>query len=203
MAFQPCPGIAEVAIRATYFSRPIATVLHFAQAGTITLSLLEDLADDVAGRWGSYMLPQLSESYVMTSVVATDLTVQGSWQYPSLVNVGEPGLQTATPGVPGNVNLCLTLRTAQIGRSFRGRVYIPGAIEGNVVGNYFNSTWCDNVNTALVNVGAAGSSAGWSWVVLSRQFNGVVRTNGIGTVIVASEARDTRVDTLRLRLPRS
>lgn len=43
-------------------------------------------------------------------------------------------------GEPGNVAICISLRTALSGRRFRGRKYFSGLGKGDVTGNQFNLT---------------------------------------------------------------
>jgi hypothetical protein len=68
------------------------------------------------------------------------------------------GISTGDP-LPLMVSLCVTLRTALAGRSFRGRVYIPG--------------WTEGANDTLGNPSAAAAAAALDFI---DDFNGQLST---------------------------
>lgn len=201
MAFQPCPQIAEIVVRATYFGKPIANTLHALCESTMTEQSLATITDAAAYAWNGYMLPQLSDSYVMGDVVGTNLTEQNSFQVTITAYNGNAGAVNASPGMPANVALAVSLRTNKIGRAYRGRIYVSGCTEADVVGNHFDETWADDVKEAVKDVvGAIATASGWDCVVLSRQLNKVKRNEGVGTPITSVTLTDLVVDSQRRRL---
>jgi hypothetical protein len=81
------------------------------------------------------------------------------------------GVNSGTPGdtLPLQTCLCVTLRTAMAGRSYRGRVYLPAFVESDNLAGGTIDTPARTAATAFVNgIGSALTSHGLSLAVLSR-----------------------------------
>lgn len=200
MAFIPIPGCASVVIRATYFSNPVITVLHFTKTGggNFTSGDCTALATVVATTWPFHVMPLFCESYALDDVKVTD---QSSESGPSVtVAPGSPqigGLTTA--GLPGQVALVMTHRTALRGRSYRGRTYFSALVEPLVVGNQVDGAHMIALLTAWGNFMDETEVEGYTFVIASRYENNAPRTTGVATPVTTSAWRNGNVDSQRRR----
>lgn len=106
-----------------------------------------------------------------------------------------------TASMPNNVALALAFKTALRGRSFRGRIFLPGLTEGNVVDNTvqpaFITAWYTFFGilaSTLIDLIA------WQ-VVVSRVEGGDPRPAGVVTQVNNWIVTNTVVDSMRRRLP--
>lgn len=101
--------------------------------------------------------------------------------------------------LPPQTALCVTLRTAQAGRSFRGRVYLPGFGEGqNATGGTISSTGSCVAFVTAIKAALVASSLDLG--VLSRPApTAPVPRAGFITVVTSIVARDSVWDTQRRR----
>jgi hypothetical protein len=134
---------------------------------------------------------------------------------------GVPGSATGDP-LPAQVALCITTRTAKVGRSNRGRVYLPGFSEGqNDVNGAANSAVATAGAGFINDIGAALRGSGLDLGVVSRPSerytivkttfhadgtstaetlsNVQARTGGVNVVTVV-ESRDAKWETQRRRI---
>lgn len=136
----------------------------------------------------------------LTQVKLTDLTADFA---PTLnYTTGLPLVGSAgADGMPNNVALVFTKRTALRGRSFRGRIYHPGLAESQVAGNQVLSATVTSLLAAynLLKTLTVGAET-WPLVVVSRMHNGVV-TNPGETHAVTTIDTDGFIDSQRRRLP--
>lgn len=76
--------------------------------------------------------------------------------------------------LPWQCALCVKITTAYAGRSYRGRMFIPGMTETHAQAG---STWTTNLVNAvqtyyedlIANIGGAGSNTDYEWVVWSKK----------------------------------
>jgi hypothetical protein len=99
----------------------------------------------------------------------------------------------ATEILPMNVSLCVTLRTARAGRSFRGRSFLWGYTETSNVAGAVASSAAQTAAVAWVNaIGTALSNNGLGLAILSRHLSAV-------NAVTAVQLRDGVWDTQRKR----
>jgi len=129
----------------------------------------------------------LADSVTLENVTVTDMRVQGA----PLVQSTAAALDGIDDGEQVNPSLsCIvTLRTAQRGRSFRGRMYLGGFAETWLV----EGLWHADVMTGVVvqaNLWKAfGLTEGWTQVVASEQYNHVVLPHATLTPVIGWVAR--------------
>lgn len=109
----------------------------------------------------------------------------------------------AGQALPPQNAVVITLYTAVKGRSYRGRIYLPGVSEnawdgsamvGAILTNYLT------IPTQLLAVfGPSGSNANWQLVVVSRYLNKIKRATPVGTA-VTSAVVDPIIHTQRRRV---
>jgi hypothetical protein len=130
-------------------------VLHAIATGGITVNqaLANTLGAAIKSAWTANMAP-LCASANLTRVGIRDLRTANQAEYLDVgALVPASGVGDA---LPGQIAVCVTLRTAQAGKSFRGRVYLGGwsEAENDTTGNTVQAA-----STAAVNFISAVSSA--------------------------------------------
>jgi hypothetical protein len=109
----------------------------------------------------------------------------------------------AGQALPPQNAVVMTLYTASKGRSYRGRVYLPGVSENAWDGSAMPGAVLTNYLTIPTQLGAVfgpgGSNANWSLVVISRYLNKVKRGTPVGTA-VTSIVVDPIIHTQRRRV---
>lgn len=178
MAFQPTPDVAGVRLQGVMDSQLTINDLYFQiSGGGINAAGLVNLAVNVADWWTLNVVPLLSDDFSSVRVVCTDLGSDTGpiGEAPAAAVGGE-----AIEAVPNNVAACVSFRTAQRGRSGRGRNYVPGIPGSKVDLNTLDATFITNLVAAyILLVGAGTFIPGWQWGVVSRQTAGEVRTAGL------------------------
>lgn len=133
----------------------------------------------------------------LANVGLRDIRTAGQTEF---LDSGAAVAGTATGDLlPPQVALCITLRTARAGASFRGRVYLPGWAEslnaagGTAVGTAVAVTFISNIKTNL-------TSSGLDLGVLSRPDpDRVPPSLGFITPVTSVVCRDAVWDTQRRR----
>jgi hypothetical protein len=151
--------------------------------------------------WAAHVMPLLNPLVRLDSTVAvswdTDVSPFDVLVPPDPVVGGQIG-----PCEANNVAFCLSLRTSLRGRSFRGRIYLPGIstnilADTNHVSVEFAGTAQEQVYEAFVSL----APEGFTPVVASFHFGGAPRAAGVGTPVINVIATDTVLDSMRRRLP--
>jgi|SRR5215218_261980 len=208
MAFVPVPNAVEVEARMLLDGQKIENTLGFQHFTTFNISDLEVLALDVIGWWTTKVAPITPADLTLVEVVITDLTTDTSPQWTEAPS--EPIAGTfAGNALPNNVSLAVSFRTANRGRSNRGRNYVPCLMENQVVNNTVSGAtvtqWLDVYNSIPTLI--SGPDTSWTWSVISK-YSGVdsdgkpiPRSEGVTTPITAAVVVDPTVDSMRRRLP--
>lgn len=201
MASIPVENVAEVEIRQMLFGQLIENTLYFFLTGGWDTTLLAQLATSVGVWFIEEVLPQLSQDLSVREVVARDLSTGASAQgiYAAPSNAGG-GTNAAAPS---NAALAVSLRTADAGRSFRGRNYIAGIQGANIVGDVVSTVVADAIVAAyniMLSTYVSPSVPGVSWGVVSRYTAGAPRSSGVFTPIVQATLTDYFSDSQRKRL---
>lgn len=199
MAFQAVPETAEVDIRGRLFGQKIESTLYFTHDGGWTDGDLADVAAMVRGWFFANVLPHMSQDYTFQEVFAQDLSSVTGHSATDVAMTGTAG-GIAQAGMPGNVALAVSFRTGLAGRSYRGRNYVSGLAEGQVVGNSVDAGEANNFATAYNTLIAEAVSSDFTWVVVSRVTAGVIRAVGVTNPVITAVLTDFLVDSMRRRL---
>lgn len=183
LPFIPFINCAEVVIRASIASQAAYLTFGVHSSGVLVPSDLVDIADLVAAAVIADLLPDLHTSVSVQDVKVTDLTTQFSAVY-----VGGSGLPDSggASGAlsPNNVALVVSFKTANRGRSFRGRNYVFGLLAAQLASSTeWGTTIAGNVQTFYENMFSSLTAAGFTPSILSRFENNVRRTTGVATAI--------------------
>jgi hypothetical protein len=207
MTFVPCLNTALIEFRMLYDRQNVENTIWVQKSSAWTAPTLALAAENALGWWNGSFAILASNSLSLREVVATDMTTATSGQT-ALDGEGAVGSDTGQ-GMPGNVSLAVSFRTALRGRSFRGRNYIVGIPRGFVEEESTASE--DYVASAIAAYSALISGtfeSGQAWVVASR-FSGVdpttkkpiPRAAGVMTPITNVVIVDDTTDSMRRRLP--
>jgi len=198
MAFIPVPDTALVQLEGRVDGCVTINDLYFQiTGGGITPVNLQALVVAVEAWWSANVIPALSEDWVSVRVVGTD---QGSATGPRVESSGgDPG-GVGGEAAPNNVAACISFRTAQRGRSARGRNFIPAVPNSLITLNTLDPTFITQMTDAYNELAGPGTFlAGWEWVVASRYTLGAPRTTGVAIPIVAATFTTPYVRSMRSR----
>lgn len=204
MAFIPCPNVIQVEVRGLVDAQRVENVLYFlTDSPPVSPSDVELVAGVIDFWWRDSMIPCLPSAYVYRETYAMDLSSETGPTWTEAQAGPVPGTRPAPGGVlPNSATLAVSFRTAQRGRSHRGRNYVALLARNDVVGNEVVT----NLQSALVSayeelLPGGGMFSNFLWVVLSRYGNGAPRPQGLTTTITSVIIVDNIVDSQKRRLP--
>lgn len=175
------------AVNALHFLVPPSFVVN----GTSVSAIDSVIQTAVAGQNSSGTTsPWLQQDWSRTSTTLRDLRVPNQPEF--VANSTSAGLSTAV-GLPSANAVVVTLRTALAGRSFRGRVYVPGWSAGAVTSTGTISVDASNRAEAFIAAINSGANAlGMDLAVASRTLS---ESNEVTSI----EVRDFQWDVQRRR----
>jgi hypothetical protein len=207
MPFVPVANTVLAELRMTADNQFVENTLYFEYLTLPTLTEMQTLGQALIDWWDANIAPLVWIGVELREVVVTALNSGTGLQatvVPATTQLGELNVSA----LPMNVSLTISFRTGLRGRSFRGRNYIVGLVEGqttsaNEVVSATSAAFVDAYNLLL----DFGQDIGASWVVVSR-FSGVdgngdpiPRAAGVTTPITSVLVVDNIVDSQRRRLP--
>jgi hypothetical protein len=198
MAFQAVIGTAEVDIRGTLNGQQVENTLYLRNGDGWTSESLAAAATIVRDWWFANMMTFISASYSFREVFIKDLSSSDGQEASNAIGFGIVGGGTGT--LPANVTLAVSFRTGHAGRSFRGRNYVPGVTPSNVSGNVISTIFASSVQDAYNELLTALVGSDFTWVVVSRVTEGIIRETGLTTPVITAFVTDLLVDSMRRRL---
>jgi len=148
---------------------------------------------------GAAVFSVMSSQADLVRIAVTDLRTQGLPQAINNVAIsGNQAIDIVTPGLA----MVATLRTAQRGRAYRGRVFWSGFDETRINASRWLQGSADALVTTLELLRTTAALAGWTMVVVSRQLDGQLRAAGVGTPVTGVEVRNLFPGTQRRRIAR-
>lgn len=206
MPFIPLDNAVKLAINSSYLGETdITNVLYFTTTNGAgwPFARMFALAQFVTNTLLTDLVPWLSSSFSFNTITVTTMETEPQSQIVSTDDLPLAGAQTGG-GLPGNCALCITHRTGNIGRSYRGRTYLCGLPEAKTTNNLVDADAFAGINTAWEDfLTVLHGTTDDNFVVASFHHNGAPRVAGVATQVVTSAARDRRIDTQRRRLPKA
>jgi hypothetical protein len=197
--FIPVPDVAMVEMRMTYDSQKIENTLYFFSAGGNDETNMNQLGLDLLDWWTGHYKNIVVNNVQLREVVVTDLSSDTGLQIsvPAVDALGDAG----TDPLPSNVAVSVSFRTANRGRSYRGRNYVSGIPVSALVGpNQLSPSYLTSVTSTYEAI--PGLITGEQlWGVVSRFHDNDARVEGIFTPITVVVMVDDVVDSMRRRLP--
>ena len=199
LPFITFPNSAEVVLKFLQGSAPWFLTLGFHSASSVVPTDVDNLAASIDYWWSNFLSAQITTSAVLQEIVATDLSTQFGYQKILPPATVPAGTLIGTEAPVGDA-MIVTFKTALRGRSYRGRNYVAGRVQGDIANE---NTWTTVRVLAMQNVydnlPASIAAANWSHVVLSRYLNGNRRIVGAETFVQNYIAKG-RIGTQRKRL---
>jgi hypothetical protein len=207
------PNVLRVGLHHTFTGGQFSYQLHMAQttAGPLNPNFAEALFSAIKGQTGvtAFYTGHMHSDVALQRVTVTDMRGANN---PTLLSTGTalPGA-IATAAAPINACLVVTHRTAQSGRSFRGRTYVGGLVAADMLNS---RTWNDTVGSAavamLAGIDAACTANGGGLVIAwahllagTNAAGGTLPDRPAGSIdITAWDIANPRIDTQRRRLGR-
>lgn len=126
-----------------------------ANAVPITQALTNTLGTAIKGSLASSgHASNLHTTVTLANIGLRDIRTPNQFEF---LDTGGPTAGTGTGDLlPPQIALCITLRTAQAGASYRGRIYLPGFAEalntagGTAIGTAVAIAWVAAIQSALV-----------------------------------------------------
>lgn len=208
MPFVPATRTALVEVRASQGLQEVENTLYFRYADPVDSTMLIELGERVLLWWQDDLAPIINSNVTLREIVVTDLTTATSPQ----ITITPPGTNTGTnlaPPLTNSVTLTVSFRTANRGRSFRGRNYVVGLSSSDLEdSNNFKETTLTAVISSYLELFTVATDTTTTWVVVSR-FSGVdssgkpiPRATAVSTPVNAVVIVDPIADNQRRRLPK-
>lgn len=200
MPFIPVPNTVQVNVVYEMDSQEVENTLYYEKSTGVDSTDLAALIEEINAFLVDQLLPFLGNTIQLVRVVGVLLDAADSLLYVSTTGLPVAG-GAAGAAAPNNVALCMSLRTANRGRSARGRNFIPGIPKDLITENTVGSGSVTAYESAYTDLIAIGGDDGWQQVVVSRFTGGAPRTTGLTTPVTAAFVVDPTVDSQRRRLP--
>lgn len=202
MAWPHLSGIVKCVCTFEYGISRAVNVHYVSKRGggsPISVADLEDVAEIFQDAIFTEFIAFIGNDWTLETVVATDWSAENGGQFDLDTGVPVAGTET-TEEVPHSIALVASHRTAQTGRSFRGRSYQPGLTEGHIHGAYVDGATATALGDVYDYLRVELDLIGYDHVVYSLYSGGVARTTPVATPVTRTVV-NLRVDTQRLRLP--
>lgn len=200
MPFIPVADVVLLELRQSLFGQRIENTLYFRMLGGFGVAEMTDLCNDMLIWWTTNLSVQLSSDITIREMVCTDQSSGIGTSITQPAPTPNPAGAVGSPSLPGNSALCVSIRTLNRGRSFRGRNYVAGLPESKVVGNTVDTAAWGAIQAAYIDIPNAIVSSPWEWVVVSRFTAGAPRVAGVATNVLTAVVVDPFVDSQRRRL---
>jgi hypothetical protein len=202
MAFVPAPNVVLVELRALLSGEHVENRIHVNCLHEPTSADLVDIATGITNAYTSDWLSLMPTTWVANEIFLRSLHEENAIQLTVPLG-GAPWTGThASPQLPNNCTLCVSLRSSFAGRSARGRLYWQALCEDQVDQNTVVTTPAGLITDAVRAIDVEMTALGFDFCIVSYINNGVPRVGGpvyfsINSVIIV----DPIVDSQRRRLP--
>lgn len=199
MVYQVVTGGAQAAIVGSVGSQEVINTFNFTHAAGWGQAELDALTAAIDGWVNTSWRPLMAQDYHYVRTEARDL--RGPVGFAS-VNTSHAGVGAiASNSAPNNVSLSIKRRSAFIGRSARGRIYLPPPPLTKVASDLLlDATWVNLVVTALNGIESAVGAVDWGEVIVSRTGSGTSPTLAVVYTLVEYVVVNYAIDSMRRRL---
>lgn len=200
MPYVPVANVIQAELVFSWDSQIVENVLHFQTSIPPNLVTMGELGTFLVSWWSTNIKSRVPSTVSLINIKMTDLTVAFGPVVDYATSLPMAGTNVS-PSMPNNCALVITKRTALRGRSYRGRIYHVGLVEGNTIANAYGAAEVGALVTAynlLRNVTLASATA--QEVVVSRIQAGAPLVAGVSTT-VTNHTCDGILDSQRRRLP--
>lgn len=200
MAFIPVPNTLKVELVMSWDTQVVENVLHYEWIAPWSIARANELAADLVSWWSATMDAYVANTVSLNLIRMTDLESETGFVVNYATGLPLAGANT-NPSLPNSNTVVITKRTANRGRSFRGRIYQVGLTENVVTANAVSSVVVGQLIAAWELIRVVALTGGDAEMgVVSLQSNLAPRTTGIITPIT-NFTSDGVIDSQRRRLP--
>ena len=200
MAFVPTTDGVRIVVKYSQLGQAFTNVFHASKTDFSTADM-QALADDIDLTVGTQHMVSICSDVLYQGTDVYDIRSVGG----EIVNANaESTLGSHTEDVlPINTACVVTLRTATRGRSGRGRIYVGGLRDTDLVDGAFTATPQLACELYVERISDAATANGFVLGVRSQQQNEVLLNPAVIRPITSWEVRDARPGTQRRRIDRS
>lgn len=186
MAFIPSPNAAKALVLFSHGFETFSNQFYFTKDAFSTADM-EALAAAIDLSVGDVHMPNISSGVQYINTTVYDARSIGG----EIVLDNTSNTVGGAEGDPLSSALAVvvTLRTATRGRSGRGRVYMGGLTEGEMLNGIFTATGISVATGYVANIEAAAAAIGWTYVLRSTQQDGNVLNPAVMRPITGWEVR--------------
>jgi len=197
MALGIVPNGMKVEWNYTQNAIPVVNRVFVTKTGAVDDTDLEEVAAAAADFYATLQGGQ-HPTLILQNITVTDVSVANGHQIVNSFTTGNAGTATGT-AMAANAAMVSSLRTANTGRAFRGRMYFGGLPQSALTdAQNVNVTFADGFSDLVMDFIDALGLLGKKLVVVSNYLNGAVRVVALATEII-SVITDTKVDSQRRR----
>jgi len=200
MAFVPVADTVMVELFQRMHGQRVENTLYYKMVGGFGLVEVTELWNGLLIWWTTELAPQLSFDLTLVGAKITDLSSATSFAADFSAPTPNPAGAIGVGALPGNVALCVSMRTLGRGRSSRGRNYVAGLPESKVDGNTVQAPTVAAIEDAYNSLHDGTVAAPWVQVVVSRFTAGAPRPAGVAAEVTNARVVDPYVDSMRRRL---
>ena len=201
MPFVPVADTVMAELRYSLDGQRVENTLYFSRAGGWAIADLPPLYNMLLIWWTTELSQNISDDCVFNEIAFTDLSDVAGFSVQIATPTPHPTGQTVFPSAPNNVSLAVSFRTLRRGRSFRGRNFVAGLADTDILQSHLAGAVVSAIEGYYADLITLAATGGWSWVVVSRISGGDDRVAGIATPISSVIVLDDVVDSQRRRLP--
>lgn len=198
--YVPVPGVMQANVRFTLAGQNIENCLCFRYGENDFLTSVPIVDAFLEGFWWATLRTTLSNQLRHVETYYVDLSSVSGFTR-SQPAFAPPEGQSSIFSAPNNVAICVSHRTANRGRSFRGRSFISGIPSDQQSLSRLSPGAMATVLDSFTQLIGAANTAGYPFVVVSRYSGGVPRAIGLSTPVQQSVIVDNVLDSQRRRLP--
>ena len=199
MAFVPAPNTIQCDVLFMYFGQRVENVLHVQVPGGVDAATIDSTAEEVRDWVQASLLPLLVPAVSFIGVEAKNLSIEaGGTAFAAAIPPVLGG--SVGDGMPGGTAFVVTLKTAQTGRSFRGRKFVFGLNRSQIVGNQIGASYAADIVDAFNDLIAVLAAVSKLLVIVSRIQDKIKLTTAEVTPVTIASFADLDVDSQRRRL---
>ena len=200
MGFVPFDAAVKAEMVFEQEGQVVENVYHYALDTDPELTAMRDLAAAIEDHWAASMRWAFGAGITLKLIRVTNLSEQNAPSIEHPVTKSPQGVEAAEM-LPLNCCVQVGLKTNYRGRSYRGRVFLPGQVETWSSGSYWSQAHIDSVALTMGEMLSHPTTVGPAVLcVASRVHNGVERAKGVLTAVTDIIVSRT-VTSQRRRLP--
>lgn len=201
MPFVPATNVVSAQMVYTQQGQFVENVYHVQFPAAPTPSTMNTVAAAFVSWFNVTQKTTVNVNVNLVKVLMTDLSSVNAGGVEYTTGLPIAGASAGTES-PMNVTVAIKFLTGFRGRSYRGRIYHVGLVEGSYSGSTLGAGSLTTLKTTYdtLRTNIAGLAGGYGLVVLSRRENKNWRINAVATLITAVDV-DATLDSQRRRLP--